>query len=491
MSTDAIRLVRDEGKTICQALRKEFYLNFSGKKTKTEFKEIFKPQRDLLETEIFESLKDAMHNNEEDRVGAKLMHSFLAQTILLSKSPQIEDGILEIESSSRFTVGKTRVPFRASRKALLSKSKGSEIKDIHEKRGAILSKLNELYLRQYAYLQKDSHDIGFSSYLNLYETTENHKAVELAEKAKELIRDTEYISRELLSWFMSKRMDLKLKDANSSNLFYLLNSFELKDCFPKINTHSLAQAILDETEINLPAKIMFDTEKRDGHTVESIPYIMNPGVEMIISTNFTRSVWDYESFLESFGYCLCYGFTNRDDYFEFAHLRERSFLKTFSGLFKNLAYEPSWLKKHTKLDADSDFIKFLYLRKLIKLRILCAKVIFETALYQKQDDKKEMFKEIMKTATYCDTSDKDYLYDIQPHLSSLDEFKGNIIQTDLKTLLIDNYDEEWWRNSEASNFLVSIWETGGRTSTQVLSQEYNFSDTDITKLLKTFEEFLG
>lgn len=491
MSTEAIRLVRDEGKTICQAIRGEFYLNYSGQKKKSEITEIIKSKRDLLEPEFFESVKEASSNNEEDRSSTKLIQGFLAQTILLSKYSHIEDGIIEVEASSRFTVGKTKVPFRASRKALLTKSKGSEVKEINEKRDAILSKLNELYLRRYAYLQKDSHDLGYSNYLILYEQVEDHNPLELVEKAKEFVRDTEYISRELLSWFFQKRMDVSTKDATTSNLFYLLNSFELKELFPKINTHLLAQSILDEAEIVLPAKILFDTEKRDGHLIASIPYIMNPGVEMIISTNPIRSVSDYESFLASFGYCLCYGFTNRDDYFEFSHLRERTFLNVFSNLFKNLAYEPNWLNKHTKIDADDDFLKFLYLRRLIKLRILCAKVIYETALYQKHDDKKEMYREIMESATHCDASTQDYLHDIQPHLSSLDELKGNIIQTDLRTLLIDKYDQEWWRNREASDFLVSIWETGGRTTTAVLSQEYNFSANNITKLLKTFEEFLG
>ena len=491
MSTEATRLVRDEGKAICQALRDEFYLNHSGQKSKTEITEILKTKRDLLEPEVFESIKEISSINDQDRTGKDLMLSFLAETVLLSKSSQVEEGILELESSSRFTIGKTKVPFRASKKALLTKSKEREIKEVEEKRESILSRLNELYLRQYAYYQRDSHDLGFSSYLNMYETTENHNSTELAENAKEFIRDTEYISRELLSWFLLKRMDLKLKDTSASNFFYLLNSFELKGPFSRINTHSLAQTILDDTKIVLPAKVMFDTEKRNGHIIGSIPYIMEPGLQMIISTNRMGSVWDYESFLQSFGRCLCYGFTNRDDYFEYTHLRDKPFLWTIADLFKNLIYEPTWLKKHLKFEAEDDFLKFIYLRRLMNLRVLCAKVIFETTLYHRQDDKKEMYTEIMQTATHCDASTQDYLFDIQPHLSSLDELKGTIMQTDLRTLLIDNYDEEWWRNKEASDFLVTLWETGGRISSSTLSQEYNLSESYISKLLETFETTLG
>ncbi len=491
MSTEAIRLVRKEGKDVCQALRKEFYLNFSGQKSKTKIKEIFKSSRDLIEPEVFQSLREDTSEAAQDANGTRLMAAFVAGAILLSKSAQIVDNLLEAQASSEFTIDKTRVPFRESIKLFLTKSKERQAKKIQENRGSVLTKLNEFYLRQYAYLQKDSHDLGFSNYLDLREFTDSLKSLELAEKAKELIRDTEYISKELLSWFMHKKMDLKLKDAGAHNLFFLLNSFELKDSFPKLNTHKIAQSILDETGINLPATLMFDTEKRRGHITGSIPYIIEPGARMLISTNLTRTVSDYESFLESFGYCLCYGFTNMDDYFEYTHLRENSFLSTFSALIKGLVYEPAWLKKHLKIEADNDFMKFLYLRRLMETRILCAKVIYEVALYQRQDDKKEMYREIMEIATHCKAPSQDYLFDIQPHLDSLDEFKGSLVQTILRAYLINNYDEQWWRNKETSDLLIKIWETGGRTSTNMLSQEYELGEHEITYLLKTFEEILG
>ncbi|MFA9409386.1 MAG: hypothetical protein ACERKJ_11225, partial [Candidatus Dadabacteria bacterium] len=104
MSKETIRFVRKEGKKVYQNLKEEFYLNHAGLKNKTDITGIFKQYRDLLEPEIFQSLKDAKSHTEEDQNGIKLMLSFLAQTTLLSKSPQIEDGILDIEASSMFSV---------------------------------------------------------------------------------------------------------------------------------------------------------------------------------------------------------------------------------------------------------------------------------------------------------------------------------------------------------------------------------------------------
>ena len=490
MSKETIRHIRAEGEKAQKALSRELYLNHAGLKNKTDITGILKSFQDLLEPEVFFSLREARADTQEEKNGIKLMLSFLAETILLSKTSQIRDGILDLEASSLFSVGKTKIPFRSSRAALLKKSKKQETQEIQEKREAILSKLNQLYLRQYAYKQKDSHDLGFSSYLHMYEAIEGLNTSKLVEKAKEFIRDTEYISRDLFRWFLLKRMDLKLKDANLNDMFYLINSFELGS-LPKMNPHSMAKALLAETSLIPQAKIMFDSEKRKGHISGSMCYASNPGVEILISTNTQGGIWDYESFLGSFGESLSYGYTERDEHFEYKYLREKSFSGLFSELFKNLLFEPEWIKKHFRLDAENDFLKFLYLRRLTLARILSAKLIYEAALYHGQENKAEMYKEIMEIATHCKTSQHDYLFDIEPHLSSADSFKVTILEPQLRTYLIDNFDEQWWREKEAGEFLVNIWRTGGRTSVNNISEKYGFGDTDINNLSQIFEEVLG
>ena len=491
MSTETRKYIREQSESVYQALYKELYLNCAGFKNKTEITEILKSYRDLLEPEILLSLREAKTDNDEGNNSSNLLASFLAEIILLSKTSQLNDAILDMEASSNFKVGKSKIPFRSSKSALLKMSKKAQVEEITTKKDAVLLKLNELYLRQYAYLQKDSHDLGYTSYLNLYELTERLNSTALVEKAKEFLRDTEYVSRDMLEWFFSKRMDLKLKDADSDNMYYLLNSFELKEYFPKLVPHSLAQDILDETGINPIAKIMFDTEKRNGHIAGSFGYLLNPGVEMIVSSNLQGGVFDYTSFLENFGQSLSFSFVDRDEYFEYRYLREKSYVKVFSYLFKGLVYEPAWLNKHLKEDIDDDFLKFLYLKQLMQIRILSAKLVYEVGLYQRQEDKAEMYKEAMEIATHCQVKKIDYLFDIQPHLNSLECFKASLIEPQLRAYLVENYDEQWWRAKEAGDFLVKIWEAGGRISTKNITDKYGFEDADIKKLNKTFEDVLG
>ena len=127
----------------------------------------------------------------------------------------------------------------------------------------------------------------------------------------------------------------------------------------------------------------------------------------------------------------------------------------------------------------------------MRTRILCAKVIYEIGFYQNQGNKSEMFNEIMKIATHCKADTKSYFYDIQPHLGSLDSFKGSLIEAKLRRYMLENYDEQWWREDSAGEFLTCIWETGGRTSVATLSKKCGIGDLSISELLQTFEKALG
>ena len=122
MSKETIRHIRAEGEKAQKALSRELYLNYAGLKNKTDLTGILKSFQDLLEPEVFFSLREARAASEEEKNGTKLMLSFLARTILLSKTSQITDGILDLEASSIFSVGKTKIPFRSSKAALLKKS---------------------------------------------------------------------------------------------------------------------------------------------------------------------------------------------------------------------------------------------------------------------------------------------------------------------------------------------------------------------------------
>ena len=64
MSRETIRFIRAEGQKVHQTLDREFYLNFAGLKSKTDITGILKSYQDLLEPEIFLSLRETRADNE-------------------------------------------------------------------------------------------------------------------------------------------------------------------------------------------------------------------------------------------------------------------------------------------------------------------------------------------------------------------------------------------------------------------------------------------
>ncbi|GIW48459.1 MAG: hypothetical protein KatS3mg078_2336 [Deltaproteobacteria bacterium] len=73
----------------------------------------------------------------------------------------------------------------------------------------------------------------------------------LRNKQGTLLNDTEYLYRDLLRWFLKKKMALKLTELKAYDLHYLLNSFELRENFPQIELKPLAEAFLKEMGLEI------------------------------------------------------------------------------------------------------------------------------------------------------------------------------------------------------------------------------------------------
>jgi oligoendopeptidase F len=119
---------------------------------------------------------------------------------------------------------------------------------------------------------------------------------EIEEEAKVFLKDTEYAYRDLLKWFLLKRMELKLKDAKWYDLSYLFNGFELKSEFPKTELKTLARKCLDEMGKDVGESIKVDLSDRRGKISHSLCIPTEPPQNILLSVYTIGSVEDYESF---------------------------------------------------------------------------------------------------------------------------------------------------------------------------------------------------
>ncbi|HEX3034299.1 MAG TPA: hypothetical protein VHT73_04080 [Thermodesulfobacteriota bacterium] len=493
MSNDIIQPIRKEGEKLLRTLNRELYENLAGLKKVSNLSDIYKSHSSLVDPALFSSVKDISPKDKEEERGLKLILNFLARSVIGSKTARVRDEMLATELREEILIDGKAIPYRATIAEIKKEPRRTRREELDRKRREKVLKLNPLILKIMDIMHSTSAELGFPSFMSLCDEAEMLNLRKLEEKAKLFLSDTEYVYRDLLKWFLLKRMELQLKDAKSYDLYYLFNSFELKANFPQRDLKALAKTFLDEMGIEIGENIKTDLEQRRGKISRSFSMPIQVPENIVLVIYPVGGIEDYESFSHEIGISLSYGHAEREDEFEFRRLRESASLETFGILFRSLLIQPKWQRKYLKLDTSTDFLKFLYLKQLMAIRYYSGKLIYEPALHSDEDfkSKSDFYKQTLEKATLCEHDEADYLNDVDQFFHSASYLKAFIIEAELKTYLRENFDEEWWREKGAGDFISRLWKEGGRTTSEEIAKKAGFEELDSKPLFQFFREVFG
>ena len=495
MSRDTISEIRKESERFLKALNEELYRNLSGLKRGSNLNSIYQAYPNLGQADLFFSVKDMSPEDKQEgvRPAVPLLLGFLARSFIRSKTSRVTDKILATEALQEILVERRSMPYRAAQAEIKKEKKRARREEIDKGRKEILLKLNPLFIELLDAMRSALAEVGYSSYLTLCDDVEGLKLDQLEEKAKAFLNDTEYIYRDLLGWFFQKKMDLKLKDARIHDLSYLLNSFELSANFPNTDLKSLAKTLLNEMNLETGENVKSDLAQRKAKVSEPFCLPIEPPHNTVFSIYPIGGVEDYESFFYGLGSAICYGYTEPEDDFESRNLRESTSVEIFGQLFETLIFQPKWIKKYLKSDTGGDFLRFLYLRRLMKIRYYSGKLIYEIALHKDEDfeSKSDFYKQVLRTATLCEHSEADYLVYCRPFFYTAAYLKASLVEPVLRSYLRERFDEQWWRDKEAGDFLRRMWKEGGKITSQEILKRLGHEELDISPLITTFQEVLG
>ncbi|HML94590.1 MAG TPA: hypothetical protein PKC29_04070 [Thermodesulfobacteriota bacterium] len=464
------RLTGNSGKRLLKELSWWLFGEFSGGgKPGDGLAAIMRRFPDFGERELFQSVWSSEPAGGEAAAGKRLAASFLAHAFVLSRSARVEDGIQGVMSGAFSSGGKTfslkslhgelvRQPKRGERELAAAAAKPS------------LGKLNALLRKKLDTITEAAQALGFGDYGELAEKTAGPGAGGEG-AARGFLSDTEYASRDLLAWFLSRRMELKLPRAEEHDLAFFFNSGELKGYFGTRDMLSFSRPILDAPGIAPEGGITYDGERKPGKISDGFSVPLDPPLRAGLSIYTVGSIRDYEHFLGSLGRMLSCMFTEREDYAEFRWLRDAVVESVFDSLFRNLVHEPKWLAKYLRVDEGGDFRRLLGLRRLMSARRVAGLSIYEADLLKNSETESmpEHYGRIMSAALHCRIDVGGYLGPLTMPVRPSSVFRGAAAAPALSSYLKERFDEEWWRVPGAGEFLKGLWRDGGRMTFESLS----------------------
>lgn len=486
------RITGNSGDNLLKKLSDRLWRELTGRKPETGLADIMRGYPDFGERELFRSVWDSNPDGEEGGAGRLLAASFLGGMFILSKSAVLEDAVNHAQSEAFSSGGKTlslrsihaelaRQPKRGERELAVMAGKPSQ------------QKLNTLLRKKLDAMTESAQALGFGDYGKLVEKTSGFGALETTAAAKAFLADTEYASKDLLTWFLAGRLELKRAQAEEHDLAFLLNSGELKGNFPRRDMLSFSRPVLEASGLTPEGGITYDGERRPAKVSDGVSIPLDPPIKTGISIYPVGSVRDYEHFLGSLGRALSFMFTEREDYLEFRWLRDSSTESVFGSLFRDLVHEPKWLAKYPRIDEGGDFRRFLGLRRLMSARRLAALSVYEADLFENSETESmpEHYERIMGAALHCRIDAGGYLRPLTMLTRASSAFYGAASAPELSNYLRERFDEEWWRVPGAGEYLKGLWQEGGRITPERLAAGTGTRSGDASCLRLEIEKELG
>ncbi len=465
------RLTGNSGERLLKQLSEQLFREFSGKgKPGDGLTAIMRSHPDFGERELFQSVWGSEPADDEAAAGRGLAASFLARAFVLSRSAGIEDGIAGVTSGT-FSSGGKSLSLKSLWGGLIRQRKRGERELAVKTAKPSLEKLNALLRKKLDAVTEAAQALGFGDYGELAEKTSGHGTSEAAAAASAFLSDTEYASMDLLSWFLSRRMDIKPSRAEEHDLAYFFNSDELRGYFPTRDMLSFSRPILEALGLVPEGGIVYGGERKPGKISDGFSVPLDPPLRTGLSIYTVGSVRDYEHFLGSLARGLSYMYTEREDYAEFRWLRDACLEFIFYSLFRNLVHEPKWLAKYLRVDEGGDFRRLLGLRRLMSARCAAGLSIYEADLLKNSEIESmpEHYVRIMSAALHCRIDAEGYLGPLTGLSHPSPVFRGAAAAPSLSSYLKEKFDEEWWRVPDVGEFLKGLWRDGGRITFEELS----------------------
>lgn len=485
MSEDTLIQIREQGAGLLSSLEQYYYSNFSGLSKKPGIAEIFSSFMEFGDPELFHSISEKLAADDSKDKGLRLLRNFLGEMFALSRTSNLTDDILTLETRLRLKVDEKKIPYRSAQAESINEPKKKKRDDL---RNSLIRAQKELapHYAERRYLNLEAYEeLGLGG---------EHESTSFIDEAKRFLKDTDYVSSEMLEWFFTKQMELPVKDASYDDLCYMLSCFELKAAFPQDEYEIPGARVLDDCGLVNSSEVNSESGIRAGKLPGSFLFLTSPPAEMAVSIFPVGGPKDYEDYLSALGSALSFVFTDRDEHFEFRYLRDPVTTELFSELFKNLIYDRKWLDRYIDYDRGKDFYKLLFLRRLMNVREVMANLIYMDRFCSEENEEglRVIYKETMESALFVQVSEWGFMtpLDIRKNLHSAHVFESILMEQNLSKYLKENFDEEWWRVPDAGSELIGIWSQGGRIFSHDI-EELTGSKPSASELRSLFERELG
>ncbi|MCS7081560.1 MAG: hypothetical protein N2561_07690 [Bacteroidetes bacterium] len=476
-------------------LGREYYLSGSGQKEQAELVPIFERYAELWRPEALERLRElsqGLSSQEEAREARYLALDLLGSLVsheLRADLEALENA--ELRAEIRLPDGRS-LSYRQAAVALVNEPERNRRRQLYRARLEVTAQLNPLRIALHRRTHELVEALWGAPLLEALEELRGHDARTLRQKLERFAEETEDMYRELLSWYVGKRLGLELAQLERHDLAHLLRGHQYDSYFPAERLWESARRFvramgLDETA---GGRVRLDLEARPRKSPRAfcVPVRVPEEIYLVIMPH--GGVEDYEALLHELGHALHFGYTRSDLPYAFRMLGDNSVTEGFAMTFDQLVQEPIWLRKVVGVERSEEVARFLLFQELALLRRYAGKIAYELELHARRGDvggMPERYTALLGRHTLVAYAPEDFLADVDGFLYITHYLRAWMFAAQLRQYLVETFDEDWYLNPRTGSFLRSWWEWGQRYTAEELLAQIGGS-LELTPLVRRLHE---
>lgn len=481
--------IRDDLERFAEALSREEYLTRAGLKDESRAAAIREQFASLASQPTFEEVRRAAQEVSDVHEARRLrfLAEFLGTNCVEYQVRGVSDRLTTAEAGQTIAVEGERIPLRSAEVRIKNEADRSRRAGLESARLAAVSELSGLRWEILERSHQEAERLGFRGYTALCRELSGIDLVALRDLTRPILPRSLDMYRDLLAWYLRRRVGVELAEARRHDLARLFRAPEFDASLPPHALREAAEAPLRRMRIDPQAggRIRVDDEPRPKKTPRA--FVATPRIpdEVILVVRPGGGPDDYAAFLHELGHALHFGNTDPRLAVEHRRLGDASVTEAFAFLLDGLLEERGWLRRCVGLTHPADFQRFAAFHKLWFLRRYAAKLEYELILHDTGPGPRqaEVYRELLTGATLVDWPRELYLADLDPFFYAARYLRAWIFEAQLRQHLRERFDEEWYRNDRTGPFLLALWQQGQRQTVEELAAELGLGPLSLDPLL--------
>ena len=465
-----------------------------GEKEVSEQAAIVARYADLFSRDQLRVLRDEEARADEDQREwlyrlRKTCEGGLLAAELAEKDDELENDIL----AARLVFKGEELPLRSAlaRLAVIPDyAERDELGELYAQRSADFNQQRLELLRAYEELEGD-----LTEEPDPVARNEEEKQVSLSELESVLATASDAIEGAFIAmrarWFERLLGPEREEQPSSAHMGYVRRLSPLDSTYTKERATDVCLATLSALGFDLAAdrNIRLDLDDRPQKSPRACVIASDPPRVVHLITRAQGGLHDYQAFLHEAGHALHYAGVDPNLPYTFRRLsRDHALTEIYSYICEAITREPAWHAQHFGLseeEARTNSEATIFLEALL-FRRYTAKLQFELDLWSNFDQAgltSDDYSQRLTAATGIRYPSDGHLADMDPGFYSADYLRAWIRHAQLRSYLVDEVGEDWWRSPKTGALLRDLFAEGTRPSSEEIATRLGFDPHDTAPLV--------